>query len=50
MRKRKLDKLVSGETEDGGKLKETATRKADESILIQIADRINVVMKIHIVP
>ena len=39
MRKRKLDKLVSLETEDGGKLKETATRKADESILIQIADK-----------
>ena len=39
MRERKLDKLVSAETEDGGKLKETATRKADEIILIQIADK-----------
>ena len=30
---------MSAETVDGGKLKEAATRKADESILIQIADK-----------
>jgi hypothetical protein len=35
-KKRKLDKMVSVETVDGGKLKEAATKKADESILIQI--------------
>ena len=46
MRKRKLDKLVSAETEDGGKLKETATRKADESILIQIADKDMVALEV----
>ena len=32
------DKMVSAETVDG-KLKEAATKKADESILIQIADK-----------
>ena len=32
------DKMVSAETV-GGKLKEAATKKADESILIQIADK-----------
>ena len=32
------DKMVSVETV-GGKLKEAATKKADESILIQIADK-----------
>jgi hypothetical protein len=31
--------MVSAETVDGGKLKEAATKKADESILIQIADK-----------
>ena len=30
---------MSAETVDGSKLKEAATRKADESILIQIADK-----------
>lgn len=34
-----MDKLVSAETVDGGKLREAATRKSDESILIQIADK-----------
>jgi hypothetical protein len=46
--------MVSAETVDGGTLKEAATKKADESIFIQIADKdlvalevntINVVMK-----
>jgi hypothetical protein len=32
------DKMVSAETV-GGKLKEAATKKADESFLIQIADK-----------
>jgi hypothetical protein len=32
------DKMVSAETVDG-KLREAATKKADESILIQIADK-----------
>jgi hypothetical protein len=31
--------MVSAETVDGGKPKEAATKKADESILIQIADK-----------
>ena len=34
-----MDKLVSAETVDGGKLREAATRKSEESILIQIADK-----------
>ena len=38
-KRRKLDQMVSAETVDGGKLKEAATKKADESILIQIADK-----------
>ena len=35
----KLDKLVSAKTVDGGKLREAATRKSDEIILIQIANK-----------
>ena len=37
---------MSAETEDGGKLKETATRKADEIILIQIADKDMVALEV----
>ena len=34
-----MDKLVSAETVDGGKLREATTRKSGESILIQISDK-----------
>ena len=34
-----MDKLVSAETVDGGKLRETATKKDDQSILLQIANK-----------
>jgi hypothetical protein len=34
-----LDALASAETVDGGKLREAATRKSDESLLIHIADK-----------
>lgn len=34
-----MDKLVSAETVDGGKLREAAIRKSDERILIQISDK-----------
>ena len=37
--KAKAGQNASAKTEDGGKLKEAATKKVDESILIQIADR-----------
>ena len=37
---------MSAETVDGGKLKEAATRKADESILIQIADKDMVALEV----
>jgi hypothetical protein len=37
LKKRKLDKMVSAETVDCGKMKEAATKKADESILVQIS-------------
>ncbi|XP_028419097.1 uncharacterized protein LOC114544759 [Dendronephthya gigantea] len=45
-KKRKLDKLVSAETVDGGKLKEAATRKNDESVLIQIANKDMVALEV----
>jgi hypothetical protein len=38
-RKRKLDQLISAETIDAGKLREAATRKDDQQILIRIADK-----------
>ena len=31
--------MVSAETVDGGKLRQAATRKSDQSILVQIADK-----------
>ena len=34
-----MDALISTETVDGGKLREAATRKSDESLLIHIADK-----------
>ena len=41
-----MDKLVSAETVDGGKLKEAATRKADESILLHIANKDMVALEV----
>ena len=41
-----MDKLESAETVNGGKLEEAATRKADESILIQIADKDMVALEV----
>ena len=41
-----LDKLVSAETVDGGKLREAAIKKADESILIEIANRDAVALEV----
>ena len=41
-----MDKLVSAETVDGGKLREAATRKADESILREIADKDAVALEV----
>ena len=38
-RKRIQDKLVSAETVDGGKLREAATRKEDQKILVHILDK-----------
>ena len=38
-RKRIQDKLVSAETVDGGKLREAATRKEDQRILVHILDK-----------
>ncbi|XP_046844143.1 uncharacterized protein LOC124438172 [Xenia sp. Carnegie-2017] len=38
-RKRVLDKLVTAETKDGGKLREAATRKEDRRILVHILDK-----------
>lgn len=44
-----MDKSVSAETVHGGKLREAATRKADESILIQISykDLVALEVKYH---
>ena len=41
-----MDKLVSAETVDGGKLREAATRKADESVLREIADKDAVALEV----
>ena len=38
-RKRTQDKLVSAETVDGGKLREAATRKEGQRILVNIQDK-----------
>ena len=41
-----MDKLVSAETVDGGKLREAATKKDDQSILLQIANKDMVALEV----
>ena len=44
-----MDALVSAETVDGGKLREAATRKSDESLLIHIADKDLVALEVKFI-